>query len=103
MLDQCGELKQEMFSVSLLGNVYGQLSRRHREGLEVSVAVLEELSAEEMSHITGILHRHEGPVSQEAFSDCIRTIRSEHQAAGVSSEDDLLAYQNKLKERKGIR
>ena len=103
MLDKCAGLKKEMFSVALLGNVYDQLSRRHREGLGVSVAVLEALNPEEMSHITAILQRHEAPVSEEAFADCLRTVQSEYQAAGVSSEDDLLAYQNKLKERKGIR
>ena len=103
MLDQCEGLKQEMFSVPLLGNVYGQLAHRYRQGLEVSVAVLEDLTAEEMSHITGILQRHEAPVSQQAFADCVRTVRAEYQAAGVGSEDDLLAYRNKLKERKGIR
>ncbi len=103
MLQECAGLTQEMFSVSLLGNVYGQLSRRYREGMEVSIAVLEDLSTEEMSHITGILQRQEGPVSQQAIADCIRIIKAEHQSAGVSSEDDLLAYQSKLKERKGIR
>ena len=103
MLDRCDGLKQEMFSVSLLGNVFGQLQQRYKQGLEVSVAVLEDLNAEEMSHITGILQRHEAPVSEEAFADCVRTVRSEYQAAGVGSEDDLLAYRNKLKERKGLK
>ena len=103
MLQECKDLTPQMFSVSLLGNVYGQLSRRFKEGMEVSVAVLEDLSAEEMSHITGILQRQEGPVSQQAITDCIRIIKAEHQSAGVSSEDDLLAYQSRLKERKGIR
>jgi hypothetical protein len=103
MLQECKDLTPQMFSVSLLGNVYGQLSRRFKEGMEVSVAVLEDLSTEEMSHITGILQRQEGPVSQQAITDCIRIIKAEHQSAGVSSEDDLLAYQSRLKERKGIR
>ena len=103
MLEQCTGLTQEMFSVGLLGNVYGQLMRRYQQGLEVSVAVLEDLSAEEMSHITGILQRHEAPVSEAAFADCVRTVRAEYQAAGVGSEDDLLAYRNKLKERKGLK
>jgi len=103
LLDQCPELKGEMFSVSLLGKVFDQLVRRYRAGMEVSVAVLEELSPEEMSHITEIFQRHSGPVSEQAFADCVRTLRAEHQASAVSSEDDLLVYQKKLKERKGIR
>jgi len=96
-------LTGEMFSSSLLGKVFDQLIKRYRDGSEVSVAVLEDFSSEEISHVTGILQRQEGPVSEQALSDCIRIIRSEHQASQVSSADDLLAYQNKLKERKGIK
>ena len=103
LLARAEELKQEMFSSALLGNVFGQLSSRYRGGMEVSVAVLDGLNGEEVSHVTGILQRHQGPVSEAAFADCIRIIRSEHQAGQVSSESDLLAYQNKLRERKGIK
>ncbi len=92
-----------MFSSTLLGKVFDQLCKRYRDGREVSVAVLEDLSAEEVSHVTGILQRQEGPVSEQALNDCIRIIRSEHQASKVTSADDLLAYQNKLRERKGIK
>ena len=102
-LVKAGDLKPEHFSSGLLGRVYSQLSRRASQGLDVSVAVLEDMSSEEISHITGMLQRHQGPVSEQAFSDCVRTVLSEHQAAAVSTEDDLLAYQNKLKERKGIK
>ena len=103
LLAKAEELKAEHFSSGLLGRVYGQLRSRASQGLEVSVAVLEDMTGEEISHITGMLQRHEGPVSEQAFSDCVRTVLAEHQAAGVTTEDDLLAYQNKLKERKGIR
>ena len=103
LLDQAGDLEPEEFSCELLGRVYGQLRQRHRAGLEVSVAVLAELSNEEMSHITGIGQRMEGPVSEQAFLDCVRTVKAEHQASSVTTEDDLLAFQNKLKEKKGIR
>ena len=103
LLDQAGNLSCEAFSCPLLGRVFNQLKKRHDRGMEVSVAVLEELSQEEMSHITWITQRQEGPVSQEAFDDCVRTIRAEHQASSVATEDDLLAYQNKLKERKGFK
>ena len=103
LLDQAKVLKQEDFSSELLGRVYAQLKQRHDTGLEVSVAVLSDLNAEEMSHITGIGQRQQGPVSEQAFLDCVRTILAEHQASSVSSEDDLLAFRNKLKERKGLR
>ena len=101
LLDLAGSLKPEHFSVALLGKVYTQLQLRHAQGLEVSLAVLEDLSPEEMSHVSGICHRQQGPVSEQAFRDCVATILAQKQSAGVSSDDDLLALRNKLKERKG--
>ena len=103
MLAQAKDLKPEHFSSELLGRVYGQLLQRSQQGLEVSLSVLADLTGEEMSHITGIFQRQQGPVSEQAFADCIRTIRLEHQAAAVTTEDDLLSYRNKLKERKGLK
>lgn len=103
LLAQTGDLTESMFSSPLLGKVFAQLSQRSREGLEVSVGGLTDLTGEEMSHIAGILQRKQGPVNEQAFGDCIRTIVREYQAGNVSSEDDLLALRNKLKERKGIK
>ena len=95
------ELTGSSFSVPLLGRVYDQLLRMHKCGAEVSLGALSDLSQEEMSHITGIVHRIAGPVSRDAFRDCAHTIRSFHQAANIQSDDELLAFRNKLKERKG--
>ncbi len=95
-------LRAEMFSSPLLGKVYEQLRSRNEKGMDVSVAVLENLSTDEISHITHLLQRQQGPVSQSAFADCVRTIQAEHQLSQVANEDDLLALQNKLKQRKGI-
>jgi hypothetical protein len=102
LLDQTKSLTAEMFSSKLLGGVYGQLKQRHDAGMDVSVAVLTELSGEEMSHITAIIQRQQETVSEKALADCVRTILAEHQASNVSTEDDLLALQNKLRERKGL-
>ena len=102
LLDTAKDLKQEEFSSSLLGNVYAQLRRRHDAGLDVSLGVLEDLSSEEMSHITGICQRQTGPVNEAAFGDCVRTIRAEHRAASVTTEDDLLALRKAYQGRKGI-
>ena len=101
LLDQATKLKPEDFSVELFGRVYGQILSRHQQGLEVSLAVLEDISPEEMSHLSGICHRQQGTVSEQAFKDCVTTILSQRQNAGVSSDQDLLALRNKLKERKG--
>ena len=103
LLDATAGLKAEEFSSQLLGRAYDQLLSRHKDGLEVSVAVLAEFNGEEMSHLAGISQRHTGPVNETALRDCVRTIRAEHQAGNVSSDDDLLAFRNKLKESKGMR
>ena len=103
LLDTAGTLREEMFSCPLLGRVFGQLKRRYEQGLEVSLAGLEELSQEEMSHVAGILQRQQGPVSNQAMQDCVRTVRQEYQRGNVRSEEDLLQMRNKLKDRKGIK
>ena len=102
-MDELKSLKPEAFSVELLGRVYGQLTQRHARGLDVSLGVLADVSAEEMSHLTGILQRQQGPVNEAALRDCVRIIESERQRAVVSSDDDLLALRNKLKESKGTK
>ena len=101
LLDSAGELKPAHFSVELFGRVYGQLQQRYSQGLEVSLGVLAELTGEEMSHLSAVSQRQQGPVSEEAFRDCVRTILSQHQSKSVSDDADLMALRNKLKERKG--
>ena len=101
LLDQVRQLTGQYFSVPLLGRVFDQLIQRHREGMEVSVASLTDLTAEEMSHIVGICQRNQSTVNEAAFADCVATVLAQHQSAAVSSDDDLLALRNKLKERKG--
>ena len=103
LLDSTGGLKAEMFSSELLGRVYAQLKQRHEQGLEVSLGGLTDLTPEEMSHIAGILHRQQGPVNEQALTDCIRTIQNEYQASKVTTEDDLLAVRERMKERKGMK
>ena len=103
LLQKTAVLTPESFSCPLLGKVYGQWADRESRGLEISLGVLEELSGEEMSHMAGIIRRHQNPVSEDALADCIRTIQAEQQLRTASSEDDLLRIREKLKERKGIR
>jgi len=103
LLEQAKDLKPAAFSSALLGRVYDQLCKRHAQGLEVSLAVIEDCDPEEMSHVTGIVQRQQGPVNETALADCVRIIRAEHQRSGVSTEDDLLALRDQFKERKGIK
>ena len=103
LLDAAGKLTGEGFSVPLLGKVFDQLLQRHNQGLDISVGVLTDLNAEEMSHLTGICQRQQGPVNEKAFTDCVRTIIGEKQAKSIETDDDLMAFRNKLKERKGTK
>ena len=103
LLDLCANLMQSHFSVDLLGRVYAQMQKRHRQGREVSLAVLEELTPEETSHIAGVCQKQTGPVNETAFRDCVKIILGEQQSRQVSSDDDLLALRNKLKESKGTK
>ena len=103
LLEKTRNLKAEEFSAPLLAKVYSQLRTRYDSGLEVSAAVLEDLSAEESAHIALVLQRQEGNVSEQVVSDCVRTIQSQHQASQVHSEQDLLAMREQLKQRKGYR
>ena len=103
LLDICKNLTPEQFSVNLLGRVYGQLQKRHSQGMELSLGVLEELTLEEASHLAGICQKQTGPVNETAFRDCVNIILTEGQSRGITSDDDLLALRNKLKESKGTK
>ena len=103
LLEQTGKLKQSDFSVELLGRVYGQLRSRYESGLEVSLGVLADFTPQEMSHVTMISQQHQGPVNEQALRDCVDTVLAERQSANVSTDDDLLALRNKLKESKGTK
>ena len=106
LLDSCVELSPEVFSSQLLRRVFEQMLQSHRQGVEISLAALSDFSPEEMSHIALLVQRHDGPVSEQALSDCIRTIRTEHQiqsAKHQQNNDDLLSFQKQLLERKGLK
>ena len=100
LLDLTGNLTKDRFSVDLFGRVFDQLYCRHTNGLEVGLGVLEDLSEEEMSHVAGLYQRLQGPVNEKAFRDCVKTVLQQ-QDKKVTSNDDLLAFRNKLKESKG--
>ena len=51
LLDHAKNLRSEEFSCTLLGNTYAQLCRRHEQGLDVSLTVLEGFSPEEASSL----------------------------------------------------
>ena len=103
LLDICEDMTEGQFSVALFGRVFSQLQQRHKQGLEVSLRVLDNLSTEEMSHLVCVCQKQTGPVNEAALRDCKKVILSEQQIRNVSSDDDLLALRNKLKESKGTK
>ena len=101
MMEQTTQLTGEVFSSPLLGKVYDQFCLRYAQGLALQPGSLEDLTPDEMSHITGISQRLHGPVNETALKDCVNTILMEHQSSAVSPEDDLMKLWEQMKERKG--
>ena len=103
LMDKAEKLTGEGFSVPLFGRVYDRLRQLYKEGYEVTLAALTDLTPEEMSHVVGVCQHREGTVNETAFMDCVKTILGSNQAKQVSSDQDLLAFRNKLKESKGAK
>ncbi len=103
LLDQTQKLTPQMFSSPLLGKVYGQFQQQHRDGLSVGIASLTDFTGEEMAHIAALTQSQQTKVDEGAFADCLATICREYQSGKVTSNDDLMAMRNTLKERKGMK
>lgn len=100
LLDLTLGLSPEEFSVDLFGRVFSQLRDRHQKGLAVSLGALEGLSPEEASHMAAVSQKDLGPVSEDAFRDCIAAIRREYRLTHASSLDEMMAIREQMKERK---
>ena len=103
LLDQVGSLTAAQFSCPLLGRIFRQQQDRYKQGLEVSASVLDGLESDEMAHLAGILQRNQGPVNEQAFADCVRTVLESDRARNTVTEQDLLALRDKMKEKKGMK
>ena len=103
LLDRTRCLSADMFSVEIFGRVFSQITQRHSQGLDVNLNGLTDISQEEMSHIAAILHNQQGPVNEQALDDCIRIIQDESSGSRVTTDDDLRARQERMKQRKGIK
>ncbi len=102
LLEKAGTLSQGHFSSDVLGRVFGQMVKGHYGGQTVSVGALTDFTSEEMAHVAGILQRQDGPVKEEEFLECVRLILSEYGKRTVSTDEDILALRNRMKERKGL-
>lgn len=95
------DLEPEDFSCELLGRCYGMLRSRYRQGLQVSLACLEDLSQEESAHLAGIAQKQQGPVNEKALLDCVATVRRERRLAQAQGPEGLMAIREALREKKG--
>ena len=103
LMEKAQALTPEVFSSPLLGKVFGQLVSQYKLGKEPSLTALTDLSGEEMAHVAGILQRNTDVVSEQALLDSMAVIRDAHEFQNISSNEDLMSLQRKLRERKGIR
>ena len=103
LFDQAGALNGSDFSVEFFGRVYTQLQNRYKAGMEVSLAVLGDFTAEEMNHLTGVCQRHQGPANAAAFTDCVKIVQQQRQSKEVATDDDLLALRDQLRQQKGAK
>ena len=97
LLAQTESLTGSRFSVPLFGRVYDQLVNRYKQGLEVNLSVLENVTPEEMSHLAGICQKQQGPVNEDALRDCVRVICGHTEK--IETDDDLMAFRDRLRKR----
>lgn len=102
LFDQTGELTGKAFSSSLLGRAFDDLQDRYRNGLQVSLAVLEGYSQEELAHLSSVTQGKDRVAGEQAFRDCVQKVLEEYAKKERSdSPQDLLEIQKRLKTKKG--
>ena len=102
LFDQAGDLTGSQFSVPVLGRAFDELRDRHDRGLQVSLAVLEDFTPDELTHLSAVAQKQDALVSEAAFSDYLSVIREQAQKAQQNlSQDALMDLQARLKRKKG--
>lgn len=102
LLDSAGGLTGAEFSVPFLGRAYDALAARAAAGLQVSVAVLEDFTPEEIARLSAISQGSDRVAGEKAFTDCVRVIREEHNKASQSNTaQELMEMSKKMKAKKG--
>ena len=102
LFDQAGDLTGSQFSVPVLGRAFDELRGRHERGLQVSLAVLEDFTPDELTHLSAVAQKQDALVSEAAFSDYLSVIREQSQKTQQNlSQDALMDLQARLKRKKG--
>jgi hypothetical protein len=93
----------EDFSSPLLSRVYRRLWQDRAAGYTPGIARLtEELSPQEMNHLTAIAQKPESAANgAQALADYIAVIRQEKEKRDGSGEDPLAAAAQTFKQKKG--
>ena len=96
-------LTAEEFSSPLLGKVFAALWQMRPCEQSRSLAVLgEELTGEEMNHLTAIMQKPESMANApQALADYIRIIREEHKRRQGTGQDLLALARDTYKDKKG--
>lgn len=102
MFEQCRRLEKEQFSSPLLGRAFALLRQRYDAGLSVCLGALgEELSLQEMSHLTAVAQKRDCLVSEQAMADYLAVLDEEYARGRVAGTQDLQAFRRRLQEKKG--
>ena len=102
LLEQVGSLTGAEFSSPLLGRAFDELRTRYGEGLSVSLAVLEDLSPEELTHRSAFVQKEEALVNDAAFRDYLQTVHEEYlKTQSSGSDEDMMALRDRLLGKKG--
>ena len=102
LLDKANGLTGAEFSVEFLGRAYDALNARAQAGLQVSLAVLEGFTSEETARLSAVCQREDRVADEQAFCDCVRVIREEHEKGSrTNTSEDLMALSKKLRANKG--
>ena len=103
LLDRMDGLSSAEFSSPLLGKVYDLICTRLEEGGHPQLAAMaQELTGEEMDHMTRVIHQPESMAhSRRSMADYISIIRGEAMKRGDLAGDELLlAAQRKYQQKK---
>lgn len=103
--EQLKSLSAEEFSSPLLGRAYQALQDRYQQGLTVSLAVLEDFTSEELTHLSTVVSAQDEPLNEQALRDCAEKVHEEHNKARIKAQtapdaDTLRAYSEQMKHKK---
>lgn len=98
------KLLPEQFSAPVLGKAYGILKRCYEEGRPVTLRSLEQdLTPEEMNHLTKVVAERDELVSEQALQDCVAVVRDCYEKTALAGDkiEAMRAMQKSMIKKKG--